>query len=98
MQSRETDICDEIEALHRSLELKASTGAWADFGALLSRRNALLDKVHAADRREVYEQVLRSNARILEFARADRDAVSRGLEGLKQQRALTRYYESNGVT
>lgn len=91
------DIVAEIEALHRSLELKASTGAWSDFGELLARRDALFEDVEPADKRRVIELVLRSNARILESARADRDAAARSLQGLKQQQAVTRYYESSGI-
>ena len=92
------DVAAEIEALQQSLELKAGTGAWSDFGKLLSRRDALLQDVEPADRRRVLELVLRSNAKILEAARADRDATAHGLEGLKKRQALARYYESSGIT
>ena len=97
-QPADRDIPSEIEALQRSLELRASTGAWSDFGELLSRRDALLREVDLTDRRRVIELVLRSTARILESARADRDAVAQGLKGLKRQQALTHFYESSGIT
>ena len=95
-QESSQSLLAELEALQDSLELRASVGAWADFGELLARREALMARLEPADTREIYLRVLRSNARILGFARADRDAVALGLDGLRQKQAVASFYAWHG--
>ncbi len=99
------DIAGQIAELHRHLEILAEEGKWLEILAeegkwleladAIRRRDELLAKVSVEDRADILGVAVCSTERLLQLARADRQAVSEKLSLLRRGRDLAGRYASN---
>ncbi len=89
------DIAAQVAELHRHLEILAEEGKWLELADAIRRRDELLARVSVQDRANILGAAVCSTERLLQLARADRQAVSEKLSLLRRGRDLAGRYASN---
>ncbi len=89
---------NDIAQLNLALQDRARVGRWEDFGGLMHQRDQLLGSLPTELKRQVLEETLEANARILAHARTDRDQALERLDNVRQKGAVSNYYQDNGGT
>jgi len=89
------DIAAQIAELHRHLDVLAKERKWLELADAIRRRDELLASVSVADRAIILGAAVCSTERLLQLARADRQAVSEKLSLLRRGRDLADRYATN---
>ncbi len=89
------DIAAQVAELHRHLEILAEEGKWLELTDAIRRRDELLARVSVQDRASILGAAVCSTERLLQLARADRQAVAEKLSSLRRGRDLAGRYASN---
>ena len=93
--ARERTLSEQLESMNEHMEELAAAGEWQQVGDLMMKRNAMLQELNTAERREALDKARQSTECIRAMAVQARREVAARLANLQRGREATDCYRAN---